>query len=236
MSCSDFDLLSVLTPEIWAMKVLGFWKSENNNSMYSSFFYKTYRSAIWLGMTIFQVFGYMFVYQKWHTISIGDISSVMFLNVSIFNVQLVTTCIFFNLDRLHIIIHQLTSDILQLKTERHVQIAKQLKKSGDFIRKYYYSLLIFILLVQPALKLLSRDKEPFYASYIPPVLGHIGVLVFQEIITAVAGYAGCNYCCLDMNLMTGISIQIDTLKDILCESDDIEVIFECIERHQQIVR
>nr|CAI5827439.1 unnamed protein product [Callosobruchus analis] len=156
--------------------------------------------------------------------------------MGIFNTQLITTCIFLNVDRLHIIIHQLTSDILQLKAESHVQIAKQLKKSSDSIRKYYYSSLIFILLVRPALKFLARDKEPFYPTYIPPALGHIGILVFQEVMIAVAGYAGCNYCCLDMNLMTGISIQIETLKDILCQSDDIDVIFECIKRHQQIVR
>nr|CAH7735429.1 unnamed protein product [Callosobruchus chinensis] len=178
----------------------------------------------------------MFVYQKWHNISIGDISSVLFLYMDTFNIQAVTTCIFLNVDRLHAIIHQLKSDELQLKTAKYVLLAKRLKKSGDFIRKYYYGLLSFILLVQPALKLLRKDKEPFYATYIPPALGQMGMLVFQEVMTAIAGYAGCYNVILDVNLMIVIRIQIEILKDILNELDDINVTFECIKRYEQIMR
>nr|CAH7735427.1 unnamed protein product [Callosobruchus chinensis] len=153
-----------------------------------------------------------------------------------FNIQAVTTCIFLNVDRLHAIIHQLKSDELQLKTAKYVLLAKRLKKSGDFIRKYYYGLLSFILLVQPALKLLRKDKEPFYATYIPPALGQMGMLVFQEVMTAIAGYAGCYNVILDVNLMIVIRIQIEILKDILNELDDINVTFECIKRYEQIMR
>nr|CAH7735675.1 unnamed protein product [Callosobruchus chinensis] len=176
------------------------------------------------------------VFVSWHTISIADISSVLFLYVTTFNTQTVTTCIFLNVDKLHSIIHQLKSDVMQLKTKKHVLVAKQLKKSGDFVRRYFYATLSFVLLVQPVLKLVRKDKEPFYASYIPPALGHMGMLVFQEVMTAITGYAGCNYICLDINLMIGISIQIETLKDILRESHDIDILLECIKRHEQIVR
>nr|CAH7735686.1 unnamed protein product [Callosobruchus chinensis] len=218
------------------MKALGFWKSENKNSMYNSLLYKIYGAVVWLGMAIFQLFGFMLVYQKSHTISIADISSVLFLYVTTFNTQTVTTCIFLNVDKLHSIIHQLESDIMQLKTKKHVLVARQLKKSGDFVRRYFYATLSFVILVQPVLKLVRKYKEPFYASYIPPALGHMGMLVFQEVMTAITGYAACNYICLDINLMIGISIQIETLKDILRESHDIDILLECIKRHEQIVR
>ncbi|VEN64647.1 unnamed protein product [Callosobruchus maculatus] len=125
---------------------------------------------------------------------------------------------------------------MQLKTEKHVSMAKRLKKTGDFVRKYFYTTLSFVLLVQPVLKLVRKDKELFYASYIPPALGHMGMLVFQEIMTAISGSVGCYYICLDINLMIEISIQIEILKDILRESHDIDIIFECIKRHEQIVR
>nr|CAI5823897.1 unnamed protein product [Callosobruchus analis] len=236
MSCTNFDLLSVLNPEIRAMKALGFWKSEDKNSMYNCLLYKAYGGVVWLGMAIFQLFGFMLVYKNWHTLSMGDVSSVLFLYITTMNTQTVTTCIILNVDRLHSIIHQLQSEVMQLKTEKHVLVAKRLKTSGDKVRKYFYAILSFVLLAHPVLKLVTKDKEPFYATYIPPALGHVGMLVFQEIMTAVSGCAGCSYICLDMNLMIGISIQIETLKDILRESNDIGILMECIQRHEQIIR
>nr|CAI5818028.1 unnamed protein product [Callosobruchus analis] len=134
------------------------------------------------------------------------------------------------MERLHSIIHQLQSEVMQLKTGKHVLVAKQLKNSGDIVRKYFYAI------ASPSAEVGDKDKEPFYATYIPPALGHIGILIFQEIMTAVIGYAGCSYICLDMNLMIGISIQIETLKDTLRKSDDISNLLECIQRHEQIVR
>nr|CAH7745526.1 unnamed protein product [Callosobruchus chinensis] len=235
-SINDFDLLSPLTPEIRVLKLLGFWRSENKDSMYNSIFYKIYTCIVLLGMTLFQLFGYMHVYQKWRTISIDDITSVLFVYIHIFNIQTVITCIFLNMDRLHIIIRQLKTEVLKPKAHRHVEIAKRLKKSGDFVRKYYYGCCSFVLLVQPLLKLWKKETEPFFASYIPPLLGEIGVLVFQEVMVMFGGYACCNYVILDVNLMIAISIQIEILKDILSESDDINVIFELVNNVQHIFR
>nr|CAI5850912.1 unnamed protein product [Callosobruchus analis] len=233
---NDFDLLSPLTPEIKVLKLLGFWKSENENSIYNSIFYKTYRCVVLIGMTLFQLFGYMHVYQKWRTISIDDITSVLFVYIHIFNIQATIVCVFLNMDRLHSIIRQLKTEILKPKAYRHIDMAMRLKKSGDFVRKYYYGTCTFVLLVEPLLKLWKKETEPILASYIPPLLGNIGVLVFQEVMIAFAGYSCCNYVILDTNLMIGISIQIEILKDILSESDDINIIFECIKRHEQVVR
>ncbi|VEN64646.1 unnamed protein product [Callosobruchus maculatus] len=140
------------------------------------------------------------------------------------------------MDRLHAIIHQLKSEVMQLKTKKHVLMAKRLKKTGDFVRKYFYATMSFVLVIQPVVKLVTKDKEPFFASYIPPSMGHIGMLVFQEIMTAISSCVCCYYICLDMNLMIEISIQIETLKDILRGSNDIGIIFDCIRRHEQIVR
>ncbi|CAH1962230.1 unnamed protein product [Acanthoscelides obtectus] len=85
-------------------------------------------------------------------------------------------------------------------------------------------------------KLLKKDKEPFFASYIPPVMGQMGVLVFQEIMIMILGHAGCVYIILDINLMIAISIQVEILKDILTEVADIDGIIQCIKRYEQIIR
>nr|CAH7745521.1 unnamed protein product [Callosobruchus chinensis] len=187
---------------------------------------KTYRCLVLLGMAFFQLLGYMYVYKEWHTISVGDVASIMSIYIQIFNIQATVTCLVLNMDKLHIIIRQLKTGLMKPKVKRHVMIAERLKKFGNFVRKYYYGSCSFVILVQPVVMYLKKDKELFFMSYVPPIMGHWGVFYFQGIIRFFVGYSSC----------TSVSLNIEILKDILSESDNIDVIFECVKRHEQIVR
>ncbi|VEN46769.1 unnamed protein product, partial [Callosobruchus maculatus] len=187
-------------------------------------------------MAFFQLLGYMYVFKEWDTISVGDVATIMSVYVQIFNIQTVFTCLILNMDRLHTIIRQLKTELMKPKAQRHIMIAKRLKRFGGFVRNYYYGTSTFIIFMQPVVMFIRNDKELFFMSYVPPIMGHSGVFYFQGIIRPFLGYSTCTHVSLHVNLMIEISIQIEILKDILSESDNIDVIFECVKRHEQIVR
>nr|CAH7750927.1 unnamed protein product [Callosobruchus chinensis] len=225
----NFDLMSLIRPEILLLKILGFWKSKNPDSIDNSMGYKIYRALIMLSIALFQLFGYLYVYMKWDTITVSDISSVLFVYIQCFNNMTVISCIFFNMDTLQSIIQQLES-------EKHVDIAKELKKSGDFIRKYCIATSLSIIFLYPLTKLLGKNRQLLHTAYTPSWMSFTTLFVFQEFVTIYSVFICSNYLTLDANLMIEIGIQIEIMKDILESNTDINLIFEYIKYFDEILR
>nr|CAH7743643.1 unnamed protein product [Callosobruchus chinensis] len=175
------------------------------------------------------LFGYLYVYMKWDTITVSDISSVLFVYIQCFNNMTVISCIFFNMDTLQSIIQQLES-------EKHVDIAKELKKSGDFIRKYCIATSLSIIFLYPLTKLLGKNRQLLHTAYTPSWMSFTTLFVFQEFVTIYSVFICSNYLTLDANLMIEIGIQIEIMKDILESNTDINLIFEYIKYFDEILR
>ncbi|CAH1967303.1 unnamed protein product [Acanthoscelides obtectus] len=110
-----------------------------------------------------------------------------------------------------------------------------MKKSGDLVRKYYYCSSVFVIIAHPLVNLTRPEKEPLYTGYTPPQIGVVGLLTFQAVMTIYLVFLCSTYVSLDANLLIEIGIQIEILKDVLENSEDIDI-FECVQRYAEIQR
>nr|CAI5833091.1 unnamed protein product [Callosobruchus analis] len=180
--------------------------------------------------------GYMYVYIKWDTITVSDISSVLFVYIQCFNNMTVISCIFCNMETLQSIIGQLQSEVFRPKSKKHVDIAKQLKKSGDLIRRYCFVTCFSIIFLYPLTKLLGKNRQLLYTAYTPSWISFTNLFVFQEIVTIYSVFICSSYLTLDANLMIEIAIQIEIMKDTLESNTDISLIFGYIKYFDEILR
>nr|CAH7723106.1 unnamed protein product [Callosobruchus chinensis] len=76
---SDFNLVSVVEPNIIALKLLGFWRSPVSNTIFSTVWYKAYTIFMVILPAFMNLTGFWYLYDKLGELTVEDISSVVFI-------------------------------------------------------------------------------------------------------------------------------------------------------------
>ncbi|VEN41394.1 unnamed protein product [Callosobruchus maculatus] len=122
------------------------------------------------------------------------------------------------------------------KSKKHVDIAKDLKRSGDFVRKFFITSSLALVLIAPWTKLLGKNRQLLYLAYCPTWMNFISLFIFQELCSIYTVILGCSTVALDANLMIEICIQIEILKHNLENNEDISLIYGYIKHYEAILR
>nr|CAI5854370.1 unnamed protein product [Callosobruchus analis] len=100
----NLDLVSLLEPDIIALKLIGFWKSSKDVSPFNRFYYKIYRGVVAVSIVVYIIFGFMYLYEKRETLTLVDFNSVMFIHTTGVTNPMMVVSIFLNIERLHAMI------------------------------------------------------------------------------------------------------------------------------------
>ncbi|CAH2015756.1 unnamed protein product [Acanthoscelides obtectus] len=90
-----FDYSSIVRPNIIALKLLGFWKSSCPTSLFNTIWYSGYVVGVTLLEFFFEGTGFLFLYDKWESLSLVDINSVIFIySTGMLNLMMMLTIYF----------------------------------------------------------------------------------------------------------------------------------------------
>nr|CAI5824270.1 unnamed protein product [Callosobruchus analis] len=95
----NLDLVSLLEPDIIALKLIGFWKSSKDVSSFNRFYYRIYRGVVAVSIVVYIIFGFMYLYEKRETLTLVDFNSVMFIHTTGVTNPMMVVSIFLNIER-----------------------------------------------------------------------------------------------------------------------------------------
>nr|CAI5846516.1 unnamed protein product [Callosobruchus analis] len=137
-SFSDFDPVSVVEPNIIALKLLGFWRSSNPHSFFNSVWYNVYTVLILFFHTVFIITGFWYLHDKRQSLTMEDINSVMFMySACIINVVMMVN-IYFNIDMIHFVESKMQEAAFQPKTLAGAADAKKWKRTARTFQKIFF--------------------------------------------------------------------------------------------------
>nr|CAH7750466.1 unnamed protein product [Callosobruchus chinensis] len=127
---SYFDFTSVVKPNIVALKLLGFWRSSREKSVFNTIWYRIYTAVVILLQVIFEGTGFLYLYDKWECLSLVDITSVIFIySTGVVNLAM---C-------LHFIQSTMKSEMFRPKSQSQTEDAKKWKRVARRFQKLFFA-------------------------------------------------------------------------------------------------
>ncbi|VEN56477.1 unnamed protein product [Callosobruchus maculatus] len=228
------DLVSLLEPDIIALKLVGFWKSSDDVSSFNRFYYRIYRGVVVASTLVYLVCGFMYLYDKRETLTLVDVNSVMFIHTTNVTNPMMVVSIFLNIRRLHAMIRQLESAAFQPKSQKEFLYVYKWKRSSYFIKKIFYGVNIFLVTTGPIVAMLQGKCAP-QATYIPPWIYWRVYFWFQSTLTVYNATMASIYVSVLTTLLIEAIIQVACLKERLHCTEDKKYLVESIKRHLQII-
>nr|CAI5859416.1 unnamed protein product [Callosobruchus analis] len=178
---SHFDFSSVVKPNIVALKILGFWRSSHENSIFNTIWYVRYRSytvIVILLQVIFEGTGFLYLYDKWECLSLVDITSVIFIySTGVVNLSMMIL-IYFNIDSVHFIQSAMTSEMFRPKSQSQAEDAKRWMSTARDFQKLFYGNNITLNVTAIFLGL-WRDEKYILVAHRPSTLHWKVFLAYQ---------------------------------------------------------
>ncbi|VEN59249.1 unnamed protein product, partial [Callosobruchus maculatus] len=230
----DFNSVSIVEPNIIALKWLGFWRSSNSDSFFNSKWYNTYTIVMLFFQTMFIVTGFWYLYDKRQNLNIEDINSVMFIySANTINVVMMVN-IYFNIDMIHFIQSNMQAAAFQPKTSAEAAESKKWKNTARMFQKVFFINNSICAVMSLFISLLNGNKLVL-AAHVFPGLNWKVFFIYQVVMNTAGAQMCATYVTLVTSLLIEIIIQFCLLERSLQEMEDYEDLKTCIQWHLDIL-